>query len=163
EYKHATPRTDVAAGAALCQAVAASRQWRKRLEALDKKPGRKRKAVALEHVSDAAQSFAAGVVLHSLTQPRRVWVLANDLRALERSVVTVRAGETMDLEKLTAELEAAGYERTAQAADRGQFAVRGGIFDVYPWQTELPLRVELFDREVESIRQYDPDTQVSVG
>ncbi len=83
--------------------------------------------------------------------------------ALAQSVVAVKPGDSLDMESLAGQLEASGYERMPQAADRGQFAVRGGIFDVYPWQTELPLRIELFDREVESIRQYDPDTQVSVG
>ena len=232
EYKHAAPRTHAAAGAALCRMVAASEVWAKRLTALSRK---RKSPIALEHIDPAAQIFAAGAVLHAIAAPRRVWLLAHDLRAQEtlshdlgtwwgstlffpereelqiadalpdvesqaerlailrgltlapekmevlvvnvasleemvprpqslaRSVVTVRAGDSLDLEKICTDLESAGYERVPQAAERGQFAVRGGIFDVYPWQTELPLRIELFDREVESIRQYDPDTQVSVG
>ena len=43
------------------------------------------------------------------------------------------------------------------AAQRGHYAVRGGIVDVYPWQTALPVRLELFGDEIESIRSYDPD------
>ncbi len=83
--------------------------------------------------------------------------------ALNASCILLKAGATIDLISITAQLDAAGYERSPQAAERGQYAIRGGIFDIYPWQAALPMRAELFDTEVESLRQYDPDTQVSTG
>ncbi|MDB6071562.1 MAG: mfd: transcription-repair coupling factor [Verrucomicrobiales bacterium] len=83
--------------------------------------------------------------------------------ALAASRLTLRAGMEIELESVVKQLETAGYERQPQVGERGQFAVRGGILDVYAWQSELPLRAEFFDREVESLRTFDPDSQVSVG
>ena len=82
---------------------------------------------------------------------------------LAASRLTLRAGQTVEMEAIVQQLETAGYDRQPQVGERGQFAVRGGILDVYPWQSELPLRAEFFDREVESLRSFDPDSQVSVG
>ena len=59
-------------------------------------------------------------------------------------------------------LAASGYERVAQVTTRGQFAVRGGIVDLYSWQAPLPLRLEFFGDEIESLREFDIDTQTSV-
>ncbi|MDQ2823835.1 MAG: transcription-repair coupling factor, partial [Verrucomicrobiota bacterium] len=65
-------------------------------------------------------------------------------------------------EQLLEKLSAAGYERTAQVTTRGQFAVRGGILDLYSWQAQLPVRIEFFGDEIESLREFDIDTQTSV-
>ena len=62
-------------------------------------------------------------------------------------------------ELLTEHLGLAGYERVERAEERGQFAVRGGIIDVFPTTGREPLRIELFGDEVESIRAYSPFTQ----
>ena len=59
-------------------------------------------------------------------------------------------------------LSGAGYERVVQVTTRGQFAVRGGIVDIFSWQTSLPLRIEFFGDEIESLREFDLDTQTSV-
>src|SRR5437879_2780167 len=56
----------------------------------------------------------------------------------------------------------ASYERVAQVTTRGQFAVRGGIVDLYSWEATLPVRVEFFGDEIESLREFDIDTQTSV-
>ena len=55
-----------------------------------------------------------------------------------------------------------GYERVAQVTTRGQFAVRGGIVDLYSWQAPLPFRLEFFGDQIESLREFDIDTQTSV-
>jgi transcription-repair coupling factor (superfamily II helicase) len=60
------------------------------------------------------------------------------------------------------QLTASGYERVAQVTTRGQFAVRGGIVDLYSWQAPLPLRLEFFGDQIESLREFDIDTQTSV-
>ena len=62
-------------------------------------------------------------------------------------------------EDLTERLALAGYERVERAEERGQFAVRGGIVDVFPTTGREPLRIELFGDEIESIRAYSPFTQ----
>src|SRR5215216_31665 len=60
---------------------------------------------------------------------------------------------------LTERLALAGYERAERAEERGQFAVRGGIVDVFPTTGREPLRIELFGDEIESIRAFSPFTQ----
>ena len=58
---------------------------------------------------------------------------------------------------------AAGYERVDQVDDRGQFAVRGGLLDVFPATEERAVRVDLFDEEIESLRWFSTFTQRSLG
>ncbi|MEY2529290.1 MAG: hypothetical protein QOJ05_1380 [Verrucomicrobiota bacterium] len=82
--------------------------------------------------------------------------------ALHSAVVTLRRGKRNPLEKTIETLAAAGYERVAQVTTRGQFAVRGGILDVYSFQAARPVRAEYFGDDVESLREFDVDTQTSV-
>ena len=56
----------------------------------------------------------------------------------------------------------AGYVSVSQVASPGEYAVRGSLFDVYPMGTTAPLRIDLFDDEIEAIRRFDPDTQRSL-
>ncbi|MFM8231155.1 MAG: hypothetical protein ACKOAL_08025, partial [Chthoniobacterales bacterium] len=81
---------------------------------------------------------------------------------LQSETKTLRRGEALAPQDLVAELERTGFVRVAMAAVRGQYAVRGGIVDVFPWQTALPVRLEFFGDELESLRSYDPDSQRSV-
>jgi transcription-repair coupling factor (superfamily II helicase) len=67
--------------------------------------------------------------------------------------------DRLDGEKLRARLTQAGYSAVNQVLSPGEFAVRGGIIDLYPMGAPLPYRIDLFDDEVESIRTFDPDTQ----
>jgi len=66
------------------------------------------------------------------------------------------------MERLLEQLVAAGYERVAQVTTRGQFAVRGGIVDLYSWQVPLPVRLEFLGDQIDSLREFDIDTQTSV-
>jgi transcription-repair coupling factor (superfamily II helicase) len=66
------------------------------------------------------------------------------------------------MEQLVEQLVSNGYERVAQVATRGQFVVRGGIVDLYSWQAPLPFRLEFFGDQIESLREFDIDTQTSV-
>jgi transcription-repair coupling factor (superfamily II helicase) len=67
--------------------------------------------------------------------------------------------DRLDGEKLRGRLAQAGYHTVNQVLSPGEFAVRGGIIDLYPMGTALPYRIDLFDDEVESLRTFDPDTQ----
>ncbi len=69
----------------------------------------------------------------------------------------------LDRDELLKKLADAGYEHVAQVSARGQYAVRGGILDVFSFHHALPIRIELFDDEIESLREFDLDTQISVG
>src|SRR5262245_51143030 len=71
----------------------------------------------------------------------------------------VGSGDDRGIDALAEHLALAGYERVDQAQERGQFALRGGIVDVYPTTGREPLRIELFGDEVESIRAFSPFTQ----
>src|SRR3954447_3187476 len=75
----------------------------------------------------------------------------------------IAKGDLLDLDDVADELVKAGYERTDQVDDRGQFAIRGGILDVYPATEERACRIELFDIEVESLRWFSTFTQRSLG
>src|SRR5436190_10696965 len=81
---------------------------------------------------------------------------------LQSALTQLRRGATADMEELLNRLITAGYERVAQVTTRGQFAVRGGIVDLYSWQAPLPLRLEFFGDQIESLREFDIDTQTSV-
>ncbi len=76
---------------------------------------------------------------------------------------TIRRGDLIDLDELAADLVAAGYERVEQVDDRGQFAIRGGIVDVFPATEDHAVRADLFDIEVESLRHFSTFTQRSLG
>jgi transcription-repair coupling factor (superfamily II helicase) len=82
--------------------------------------------------------------------------------SLESAVVQLRRGVTTKMEEFLERLAASGYERVSQVTTRGQFAVRGGIVDLYSWQAPLPFRLEFFGDQIESLREFDIDTQTSV-
>jgi transcription-repair coupling factor (superfamily II helicase) len=75
----------------------------------------------------------------------------------------IRLGEEIDLGAVAGDLVGAGYERVDQVEERGQFALRGGILDVYPATEERAVRVELFGDEIESMRWFSTFTQRSLG
>jgi transcription-repair coupling factor (superfamily II helicase) len=82
--------------------------------------------------------------------------------ALKSALIQLRRGATARMEPFLEQLAAGGYERVAQVTSRGQFAVRGGIVDLYSWQASLPFRLEFFGDQLESMREFDIDTQTSV-
>ena len=69
--------------------------------------------------------------------------------------------QTLDLGQEQRRLEAAGYRHVPQVQEPGDFAVRGALLDVFPMGSAEPYRIELFDREIDSIRTFDPETQRS--
>jgi transcription-repair coupling factor (superfamily II helicase) len=81
---------------------------------------------------------------------------------MKKREVKLARGVRLDREGLIAQLDEAGYEHVAQVTVRGQYAVRGGILDVFSFHHALPVRIELFDDEIESMREFDVDTQTSV-
>jgi transcription-repair coupling factor (superfamily II helicase) len=82
--------------------------------------------------------------------------------ALQSASLQLTPGKNAGMENLLASLTRASYERVGQVTSRGQFAVRGGIVDLYSWQATLPVRVEFFGDDIESMREFDIDTQTSV-
>jgi transcription-repair coupling factor (superfamily II helicase) len=83
--------------------------------------------------------------------------------ALRPHGFTLRVGELLDLDEVGTDLVAAGYERVDQVDDRGQFAIRGGLLDLYPATEDRAVRVDLFGDEIESLRWFSTFTQRSLG
>ncbi len=80
---------------------------------------------------------------------------------LEGNRIRLKSGETINPDALMESLVGYGFERTDFVYEPGQFALRGGILDIYSFGNEKPYRVELFGNEVDSIRIFDPETQLS--
>ncbi|HET6253474.1 MAG TPA: transcription-repair coupling factor [Puia sp.] len=80
---------------------------------------------------------------------------------LSGNIISIKAGDTLDLNGLLGILVDKGFERTDFVYEPGQFALRGGILDMYSFGNEKPYRVELFGNDVDSIRIFDPETQMS--
>jgi len=74
-----------------------------------------------------------------------------------------RGGEHLDPGALRRQLDSAGYRAVDTVYEHGEYAVRGGIIDIFPMGSDLPLRIDLFDDEIESLRTFDPDTQLSLS
>jgi len=70
-------------------------------------------------------------------------------------------GQRLDLDAEKRRLETAGYRNVPQVLDPGDFAVRGGLLDVFPMGTHTPYRIELLDDEIDTLRAFDPETQRS--
>jgi transcription-repair coupling factor (superfamily II helicase) len=71
-------------------------------------------------------------------------------------------GQSLALEPFRARLTEAGYASVSQVVSPGEFALRGSLLDVFPMGAEAPLRIDLFDEEIEAIRRFDPETQRSL-
>ena len=84
------------------------------------------------------------------------------LKYLREQSITVESGQVIDLDSWKERLVAMGYERMAQVDGMGQFSIRGGIVDIFPLTEEVPVRIELWDDEVDSIRTFDLESQRSV-
>ena len=76
---------------------------------------------------------------------------------------TLTQGDLLDLDETARDLVAAGYEHVDQVEDRGQFAIRGGLLDVFPATEDRAVRVDLFGDEIESLRWFSTFTQRSLG
>ena len=90
--------------------------------------------------------------LRRILPPRELW---------NESQLSFRVGEEIDIDTSLSLFIKMGYERASMVSAPGEFSVRGGIIDIYPLTEELPIRIELFDTEVDSIRTFTIDEQRS--
>ena len=120
------------------------------------------------HPDIVSQRLAA---LHGLPTLQRGIVVVPMQSLLQRLAPTrhivgssfdVRVGQRLDLDAEKRRLESAGYRNVPQVLDPGDFAVRGGLLDVYPMGSTAPFRVELLDDEIDTIRAFDPESQRSL-
>lgn len=80
---------------------------------------------------------------------------------LSSNIIYIKSGDILDTEQLLLKLSDYGFERTDFVYEPGQFAIRGGIIDIYSFGNDKPYRIELFGNDVDSIRIIDPETQLS--
>ncbi len=80
---------------------------------------------------------------------------------LIENIISIKQSETLDVDRMLEKFIAYGFERTDFVYEPGQFAIRGGILDIYSFGNEKPYRIELFGNEVDSIRIFDPESQLS--
>src|SRR6202162_4432078 len=112
------------------------------------------RAVALWKIATNAASFVVSPIAATALRLRSAEYYADLAR-------TVRRGEMLDVDSLLPHLNTVGYHSTDVVEMPGEYALRGGILDVYSPEDERPVRIEFFGDEVESIRQFDPATQRS--
>ncbi len=96
-----------------------------------------------------------------VTYPEAITEKVVNPGTFSKNTIFIKQNQTLDIPFLTEFLVDMGFHKTDFVYEPGQFAIRGGIIDIYSFGNEHPYRVELFDQEVESIRLFDPETQLS--
>ncbi|GAB2457495.1 transcription-repair-coupling factor [Hymenobacter qilianensis] len=97
-----------------------------------------------------------------VTYPEALFEKVINKKSLVANTFLVKVGEKLDVNFISEMLAEYDFERTDFVYEAGQFAVRGGIVDIFSYANELPYRIELFGDEVETIRTFNPETQLSV-
>jgi len=115
-------------------------------------------AERLEVLQQIAEGKRAVVVLTASSLEDQI----PPAEALQKQSIALRRGDRLDRETLIERLIESGYEQVPQVTTRGQFAVRGGILDVFSWQHAVPVRIELFGEDIDSIREFELDDQTSI-
>ncbi|WP_375433878.1 transcription-repair coupling factor [uncultured Hymenobacter sp.] len=102
----------------------------------------------------------AGAII--ITYPEALFEKVINKKSLVANTFIVKNGDKLDVNFISEMLAEYDFERTDFVYEAGQFAVRGGIVDIFSYANELPYRIELFGDEVETIRTFDPESQLSV-
>jgi transcription-repair coupling factor (superfamily II helicase) len=114
--------------------------------------------------TEALSKFSSGTgarVGALVTYPEALFEKVVLSKAISSNIIHIKTGDELALDNLYERLVNYGFERTDFVYEPGQFAVRGGILDIYSFGNEKPYRVELFGNDVDSIRIIDPETQLS--
>ena len=119
--------------------------------------------IALSDRIGALQTLAGDEPCIVIATPSAALERTLPLESLLEFTITLRPGEEVDSDDLIRRLSQLGYETQEPVRLPGQLSRRGGILDVYATGRELPVRIEFFGDEIESIRQFDPNSQRSVG
>jgi transcription-repair coupling factor (superfamily II helicase) len=97
-----------------------------------------------------------------VTYPEALTEKVINKRSLLENTFAIKIGDKLDINFLSEVLHSYEFEKTDFVYEAGQFSIRGGIIDIYSYSNDLPYRLELFGDEIESIRSFDPNTQLSV-
>lgn len=96
-----------------------------------------------------------------ITHPEALFEKVVLPNTLSKNIIQIKTNETINLDGLMELFVMYGFERTDFVYEPGQFALRGGILDIYSFGNEKPYRIELFGNDIDSIRIFDPETQLS--
>mgnify|MGYP000409596052 FL=1 len=96
-----------------------------------------------------------------ITYPEAIIEKVIEKKQLQQNIISISVGEELELDLINELLIDLDFEKVDYVYEPGQFAVRGGIIDVFSYHHELPFRVELFGDEIDSIREFDPTNQLS--
>lgn len=96
-----------------------------------------------------------------ITYPEALFEKVVLSKTLSGNIIRIKSGDEINVNQLLAQFVDYGFERTDFVYEPGQFALRGGILDIYSFGNEKPYRIELFGNDVDSIRIFDPETQLS--
>lgn len=96
-----------------------------------------------------------------VTYPEALFERVVNPTALSVNTIALKVGETIDVDAMLKRFVSLGFSREDFVYEPGQFAMRGGILDIYSFGNEHPYRIELFDTEIDSIRLFNPETQLS--
>lgn len=112
----------------------------------------------LSRFSAAGATSKTGIII---TYPEALFEKVALSGRITEQVISIKQADEINIQSILDKLVAQGFERTDFVYEPGQFAIRGGILDIYSFGNERPYRVELFGNEVDSIRIFDPETQLS--
>ncbi len=97
-----------------------------------------------------------------VTYPEAIFEKVVDPKLLDANKILIAKGENLDVDTIIEVLVEYGFDRVDFVYEPGQFSIRGGIVDIFSYGNEWPYRIELFDEEIESIRTFNPTTQLSL-
>lgn len=97
-----------------------------------------------------------------VTYPEAIFEKVVDPKLLDANKIIIAKGENLDVDTIIEVLVEYGFDRVDFVYEPGQFSIRGGIVDIFSYGNEWPYRIELFDEEIESIRTFNPTTQLSL-
>ena len=116
---------------------------------------------ALTKIAASIQSPSGANKKIIITYPEALFEKVVFPSTLSSNIIYIKSGDSIDMNDLLLKLADYGFERTDFVYEPGQFAIRGGILDIYSFGNEKPYRIELYGNDVDSIRIVDPETQLS--
>ena len=120
-----------------------------------------RKSLVSQRI-DALYKLASGKLDCLIVSPQGLVQYLPTKRAVKDSVVKIKKGDTLDMYALIDKLALMGYVREEGVEEKSTFSVAGDILSIFPPHRDLPLRISFFDDEVENIKEFTPDTLMSV-
>lgn len=106
---------------------------------------------------------SVGKNLVIVTYPEALTEQVIQLKQLKKNSIHIKAGAQMEMDELIERLTDQNFERVDFVTTPGEFSVRGGVVDIFSFGNDFPYRIEFFDEEIESIRTFNPSTQLSVA